>query len=218
MEIYFSQQALAFLWAVVLGGGLGALYDLFRIGRILKKKWAFTVFCEDLLFSLLAALATAWSFTFTNYGQVRLFLLVGEGLGFMIYHYTVGAFVTFWARLFKGFLTFLGQKIKKIMKFLKKPFIFLKKCYRITMYHFVERRSLGEKERRQNNSKKHQGQARQANESRGTGLFAGGSPLRRRQYAQRLHQAASADPGKAGRAVPGARTDLHANRHQRRAQ
>ncbi len=151
MEVYFSQQAAAFLWAVVLGCALGAVYDWFRIGRILWEKGWLTVFLEDLLFSLLAALATAFCFTFTNYGQVRLFLLLGEGLGFFLYRNSVGVLVAKQARLAARFLRwcrgiftrlgrFLAKKLKKFMNILKKPFIFLKERCRMLLYSVLRRK------------------------------------------------------------------------------
>lgn len=158
METYFSDQAIAFLWAVVLGAALGVLYDWFRIGRILKRKWWLTVFFEDLLFAFAGAVATAFCFTFTNHGQVRLFLLAGEVLGFVIYFNTVGMLVTAQARLLARFLRWLGGLLKrfgrwlllifqKIMNFLKKPFIFLRRCCRIKLPNFLRRKKRLEKQR-----------------------------------------------------------------------
>lgn len=151
METYLSKQAIAFLWAVVLGGGLGAVYDWFRVGRILKKKASLTVFLEDLLFSLIAALSTAYCFTLINYGQVRLFLLVGEVAGFLLYYNTVGALVALQARLLARLLhriravlmrigRYFTNKIKKIMNILKKPFIFLKEWCRMLPYNMKRRK------------------------------------------------------------------------------
>ncbi len=151
METYLSQQAAAFLWSVALGGALGVVYDWFRIGRILKKKWWLTVFLEDLLFALAAALSTAFCFTLTNYGQVRLFLLIGEGLGFLVYYNTVGVLVAMQARLVARFLRwirgvlsrfgrFLAKKLKKFMNILKKPFIFLKERCRMLLYSVLRRK------------------------------------------------------------------------------
>ncbi|MBQ8600124.1 MAG: spore cortex biosynthesis protein YabQ [Clostridia bacterium] len=198
MGVDLSAQAVAFLWTVVLGAALGVLYDWFRIGRILKKKWAFTVFLEDLLFSLLAAVATAYCFTFTNHGQVRLFLLAGELLGFVIYHNTVGVLVTAQARFLARFLAFCGKKARKFMNFLKKPFIFLKRWYTMKMYHFKERKALREK-RIQSNPKRRKSKKGKADESRGTGHFGGCLNLRCRKHARNLHQAAASDPGEKGR-------------------
>ncbi len=159
METYLSKQATAFLWSVALGGVLGAVYDGFRIGRILKKKAWITVFLEDLLFAFIAALSTAFCFTLTNYGQVRLFLLVGEGLGFLLYYNTLGALVTMQARLvarllhrirreFSCFGHFFAKKLKKIMNIFKKPFIFLKEWCRMLPYHLFRRKRRLEKRHR----------------------------------------------------------------------
>lgn len=161
MEVYFSQQAAAFLWSVVLGGALGAVYDWFRIGRILWEKGGVSVFLEDLVFSLLAAVATAFCFTFTNYGQVRLFLLLGEGLGFLLYRNTLGVFVAWQARIFARFLRwcrrgtsrigcFFAKKLKKFMNILKKPFIFSKERCKMFLYSMKRRkRRLEDQEHRQ---------------------------------------------------------------------
>lgn len=160
METYFSDQAVAFLWAVVLGAALGVVYDWFRIGRILRRKWWLTVFLEDLLFALIAAFTTAFCFTLTHYGQVRLFLLAGEGLGFTIYFNTIGVLVAKQARLtarflrwIRGFLARLGRylrkKMQKIMNFLKKPFIFLKEWCRMILSYAMRRKSrLGKQDHR----------------------------------------------------------------------
>lgn len=145
METYFSDQAIAFLWAVVLGGGLGGVYDIFRVVRILRgRERPALVFLEDLLFALIAAIATASCFTWTNFGQVRLFLLAGEGLGFMLWHCTLGVFIGGVARIVARFLRWVeqvfGYFLKKILVFSKKLFIFWKEWYKIKMLKFKERR------------------------------------------------------------------------------
>ncbi len=145
METYVSDQAIAFLWAVVLGVALGAVYDIFRIGRIFKKRGWLLVFFEDLLFSLAAALSTAFCFTLTNFGQVRLFLLVGEGLGFLLYFNTLGVLSVRLmrpvARLFQAVLLFWRKKMKKIMNFLKKHFTFSKEWCRMLLSNAMRRKS-----------------------------------------------------------------------------
>ena len=197
METYLSDQAIAFLWAVLLGGGLGAVYDVFRILRILRRRtpWLI-VFGEDLLFALLAALSTAFCYTLTNHGQVRACLLVGEALGFLIWFYTVGAFVTHLARLIARLLRkiegwlgrFFNQMqgiLGKIMNFLKKPFLFCKEWYRMNMYRLKERRML---------------HAKKKDESHRAGPTGRRRNLYRRQHGRHLRQAPGADPGKKGRA------------------
>lgn len=148
METYLSDQAIAFLWAVVLGGGLGGVYDLFRVVRILRgRDRPILVFLEDLFFALIAALATASCFTWTNFGQVRLFLLVGEGLGFSLWHCTLGAFIGAVARILRRFF-------KKFMEIFKKPFIFLKEWIKIEKSRYVERRKSNDTIHHQNKTRK----------------------------------------------------------------
>lgn len=165
METYLSDQAVAFLWAVVLGAALGVVYDIFRVIRILRgNERSLLVFLEDLLFALIAALATASCFTWTNFGQVRLFLLAGEGLGFALWYCTLGVFigsVARWvARILRWLERIFGEFLKKILVFLKKLFIFLKEWYRIRMLKFTERRKSRE------NKIHHQSKTRKKDEPR----------------------------------------------------
>ena len=147
METYFSEQAIAFLWSVVLGGAVGAVFDVFRILRILRRKnpWIL-VFLEDLLFCFIAAVASAYVFSRIYYGQVRLFLLMGQGLGFLIYRLTLGSLIGALARAFARLLHLLGKKLKLFLSFLKKPFIFLKEWCRIKLYYFGRSKRLREKQ------------------------------------------------------------------------
>lgn len=135
MENHLSHQALSFLQAVLLGGALGVLYDGFRIGRLFGKAGAVRVFFADLLFSFLAAFATAVFLSRSYYGEVRFFLLAGEGLGFLIYFNTLGALVLRFFRRFRRIL-------EKFMNFLKKPFIFLLRWCKIILYHYARRGQL----------------------------------------------------------------------------
>lgn len=139
METYLSDEAVAFLWSVLLGGALGAVYDVFRIIRIFRRKspWLL-VFFEDLLFSAVAAVATAYVLSRIHYGQVRWFLLLGQGLGFLVYYATVGSMIGAVARFLRKFFV-------KFLKISKKPFIFLKKCSKISVYHFERRQQRREK-------------------------------------------------------------------------
>lgn len=165
METWFSDQALAFLWSVALGAALGVVYDWFRIGRILHRKWWLTVFIEDLLFALIAAGATAFCFTLTNFGQVRWFLLLGEGLGFTVYFNTIGVLIAKQARFVARvlgmirralgrFFRFCGKKFGVFINFLKKPFIFLAGWVKMKTDHFQKGRKTGGKKRKGRKTKK----------------------------------------------------------------
>jgi len=130
-----------------LGGILGAVYDVFRVLRILRRKnpWIL-VFFEDLLFSAIAAVATAYVFSRIYYGQVRLFLLAGQGLGFLIYHITLGSLVGATARFLARCLRFFAKYFRKFLKKSKKLFIFLKRCSIIKLHHSERRKKRREKQ------------------------------------------------------------------------
>lgn len=96
-----TREALSFLYACLLGAGLGILYDVFRLLRLLLFKNRVVVFLEDLLFSAMCTLATlAFLVEFCS-GRVRVYALLGELLGFILYHFTVGELVI---RVLKGLI------------------------------------------------------------------------------------------------------------------
>ena len=116
-----SQAALArlYLYALLLGIGLGLVYDALRITRVLlgahysrraarrlqeislpllcarKKKTesralGIVVFLEDLLFCLFAAIAMILLFYEANHGKIRFPALLCVGVGFLLYRSTLG--------------------------------------------------------------------------------------------------------------------------------
>ena len=119
-----SQAALArlYLYALLLGIGLGILYDLLRITRVflgahysrraarrlqelhlpllrprLKRRESralgIVVFLEDLLFCLFAAVAMILLFYEANRGKIRFPALICVGAGFLLYRSTLGRLV-----------------------------------------------------------------------------------------------------------------------------
>ena len=124
MHMEISQQALLLLhvYALLLGGILGLLYDGFRITRIFfgahysrdvakrmqsiklpllkagkSKKESrligLVVFFEDLLFCLLSAVAVIFLFYELNNGKFRFVALCCIGAGFLLYRVTLGRLV-----------------------------------------------------------------------------------------------------------------------------
>ncbi|HIV18995.1 MAG TPA: spore cortex biosynthesis protein YabQ [Candidatus Merdivicinus intestinigallinarum] len=89
----FAPETAVFLYACALGAGLGVLYDVFRLLRLVTGGKALLVFLEDLLFSFLAAGCTLYFMIEFCSGWLRLFVLAGEALGFILYHFTVGEIV-----------------------------------------------------------------------------------------------------------------------------
>ena len=91
MGITVTGQLLDFLLSILLGAALGAVYDLFRIGRVLHKKGAVALAAEDAFFFLFCAAVTFLFLLADDSGIVRFFLLLGEGIGATLYYFTLGA-------------------------------------------------------------------------------------------------------------------------------
>ena len=88
-------EALLFLSSCLLGGSFGVLYDGFRVLRLFIPTGEKLAFIEDGLFFLLITAMNFLFFLSRTYGTLRVFLLVGELLGFLIYYLTVGRAVFF---------------------------------------------------------------------------------------------------------------------------
>ena len=93
MGFTVAGQTWVFLGSLLVGALLGLLYDIFRITRLALPLPAPVVFCEDLCFCLLAAAATFSYLLMAVEGQLRFFVLLGEGLGWALYRLTLGVAV-----------------------------------------------------------------------------------------------------------------------------
>ncbi|MCM1328506.1 MAG: spore cortex biosynthesis protein YabQ [Ruminococcus sp.] len=91
-----SQQTAAFLMSVLLGAGLGVVYDCFRAARILLPALAKPkpVFVQDVVFWLIYGFCVFCFAAVSARGQVRLFMFLGSVLGFTLYILTLGNFIT----------------------------------------------------------------------------------------------------------------------------
>lgn len=128
MNITMSQQTLIFLYSCVLGVGLSLYLDLFRVVRlVLCNTKPVTFFC-DLLYFLSSTLIVYLFFVRFCSGQVRVYVLIGALLGFLICHNSVSmlfmrlaVWVVKWVRRFLAVLVrpfvkfgrFVGKKIQK---------------------------------------------------------------------------------------------------------
>lgn len=82
-----------FLWSIALGAVLCVFYDVFRVLRVAVRHSAAAAAVEDILFALVCAVATLLYLIRADCGEIRIFVLVGELIGFVLYYLTVGALV-----------------------------------------------------------------------------------------------------------------------------
>lgn len=91
-DIFLSvhEELVLFLLSVIMGCGLGALFDIFRAFRIIIPHRTAAAAVEDILFCVI------WAFSlvcFTNVyakGQFRMFFIAGNIPGFILWRVTVG--------------------------------------------------------------------------------------------------------------------------------
>ena len=129
MGITIAGQTWTFLGGVLLGAALGVCYDLFRVARLAIPHSGALVAVEDLLFFCICAAATFLYLLGTAYGEVRLFVLVGEGVGFSLYHCTLGAvtirvagvLVRALGRLFSGLRRLVWQPLVRLALWVLRP-------------------------------------------------------------------------------------------------
>lgn len=98
MGITIREQAVFLLTSCLLGMALGALYDLFRVFRVLFFRGRVAVFFQDLLFWLLCALITFGFLLLQNHGTFRVPGLLAEALGAALYYNTAGRAVERWVK------------------------------------------------------------------------------------------------------------------------
>jgi len=130
-----SQSALAwlYLYATILGIGLGAFYDLFRITRVFlgmhysrraakrlhemqlpllgqkrrrgeSRALGIVIFLEDLLFCIVAGLLLVVLFYEVNSGRFRFPALLCAGAGFLLYRGTLGRIVMLFSEVIAFFI------------------------------------------------------------------------------------------------------------------
>lgn len=114
-------QATSFLYAMVLGAVLSVVYDVFRVIRVAFGGKKMAVFVEDLIFSLVALVITFVFVIAFNNGELRFFVLVGELLGFVVCHYTIGRIIVGFSRaIINGVRWFLELIFTPIIRLFKK--------------------------------------------------------------------------------------------------
>ena len=97
-EIHAALQAATFVYSIILGALLCMLYDFMSAWRTVWHSTAVTVFFHDIFFWLVSALVTFLFLLARSYGELRLYVFVGETLGFALFKMSVSPF---WLRFLK---------------------------------------------------------------------------------------------------------------------
>ena len=109
---------------MALGAVLSVIYDIFRIIRVAFGGKKTAVFVEDLIFSLVALVLTFVFVIAFNNGELRFFVLIGELLGFVTCHYTIGRIIIGFSRaIINSVKWFFKLVFTPIVKLFKKKFM-----------------------------------------------------------------------------------------------
>lgn len=135
-SLSLAQQTKSFLLSLGFGFIMGIFYDLFRIVRISISKSSKTVLPFDLAYCVFLAFASYLFFLTVNEGDIRAFLLIGEGIGFAVYYFSLGvvvfsasekivcgikSFVSLIIKMFLSPFRWIFNKLQKVLgKFSKK--------------------------------------------------------------------------------------------------
>ncbi len=108
--------------ALGLGFLLGFVYDAVRFLRLLLSEGKTFLFISDMLFVVFCTFASFLLLLGVNNGNIRLYLILAEITGAVIYFCTAGIIVMSLSRK-------TASAIKKIFKIIFSPFLFLKKKF-----------------------------------------------------------------------------------------
>lgn len=106
-------QGALFIWMAVAGMAVGVWYGMTALLRhVLQAGFWLTLAC-DLLFGLGSAVILLYFMITGNYGQIRLFSILGAVLGFFLFMFALAAPMTWLLELlqnkFRHFMTKLSQ-------------------------------------------------------------------------------------------------------------
>lgn len=87
------EQTVIFLWAIAVGAGIMLCYDLFRMLRTAFQVSDGAIFAEDVFFFVIAGMITWFYLLESCRGELRGFVMIGEGIGGLIYFLTIGRLV-----------------------------------------------------------------------------------------------------------------------------
>ncbi len=93
MHQSLAAQVLTFLYSMILGIALGATYDVFRILRMIINSRNISIFIQDVLYFILSGLMTFLFVLKMNSGDSRFYILAGEGIGWILYHISLGEII-----------------------------------------------------------------------------------------------------------------------------
>lgn len=132
MRFSLADQTVYFLCSILFGLMVSALYDVFRLLRLLGFTKLWQMILSDVLYFLITAFLTVLFSLPFNVGVVRYFVIFGIALGFFTYRFTLGTLTT---PVFTFFIRVFQKIFKKTLEILRKISNKLLKLYRKLVYN-----------------------------------------------------------------------------------
>jgi spore cortex biosynthesis protein YabQ len=120
-----SGQAILFLSSCLVGAGIGLFFDCFRILRKTVPFFAksmLAVQLEDLFFWIIVTGGMFYFMLHYNFGEIRLFAVVGAACGGAIYFAALSRFVI---RIFVAVINYLKKVVATALKIIFTPARFI---------------------------------------------------------------------------------------------
>ncbi len=119
-----AEQTRIFLYALGFGFLLGLLYDFFRTLRLIISRSRGFVLFMDLLYFAVCAFLTFCFILVVDSGRVRIYVALGEVLGWMIYYFSFGMIALKISnaaiKLCRRFFAMIFKPVKRVLRFLKR--------------------------------------------------------------------------------------------------
>lgn len=90
MELTFIQQSIAFLYSIILGLFLGAVYGVFKFTATACSFGKVSIIVSDIIFMLIVFLSIFFFSIAYLFGYIRVYIFVGTLIGFLCYRMTIG--------------------------------------------------------------------------------------------------------------------------------
>ncbi len=142
MIITLSEQTLIFLYSCFFGVLLSCYFDVFRVIRLITGNLKIITLVCDLFFFLSGTVFVYLFFVRFCSGQIRVYVLIGELLGFLICHFSISA-------LFMRLSVIVVRKVKRFLRFISRPFVSVSRSFK----EKILKRRKEKKEKRNKNKK-----------------------------------------------------------------
>lgn len=135
MSLFVTDQVMTFFLTVILGGLLALCYDVLRILRRLvhHKNWVINM--EDFFYFVLSGCFIFYILFHKNYGEIRVFSLIGALIGIILYYATISPFIV---SVGTGVLTWIAKLLLRIIKIVITPVILLIKLVLIPIQFILK--------------------------------------------------------------------------------